>query len=169
MPNASLTRDQAREIDRLAMEEYGVRGLILMENAGRRCACMVEKMVESVDAPQVSLFCGGGNNGGDGFVIARHPWNHGLSVHVYVVGEVHQILEKDTDASVNLEIVRNMDIPIAEITSDAGAKDHADKASESDLVVDALLGTGIAGDVRGHFRPLIEDRCCRTSGRRRLI
>ncbi len=154
--DVSLTRDQAREIDRMAMEEYGVRGLILMENAGHECTRVAENMIESADDPHVSIFCGGGNNGGDGFVVARHLWNHGVEVQIYLVGDAEDVLEKGTDASVNLEIAQKMDLPIAEISNEDEARACGRQAADSDLVVDALLGTGITGDVRGPFAPLIE-------------
>lgn len=152
----TLTREQAREIDRLAMEEYGVRGLILMENAGRKCASVAVEMLEDVDNPEVAIFCGGGNNGGDGFVLARHLWNWGYAVKLYLVGHLEDVLSKDTDAAVNLEIACNMGIPITEIDSEEQVQSVAAGVAEVDLVVDALLGTGISGEVRGLFRPLIQ-------------
>ena len=152
----SLTREQSREIDRLAMERYGVRGLILMENAGRACADAVLPMCSRTGEPHVAIFCGSGNNGGDGFVVARHLWNSRVSVQIFLVGEVDSVLEKDSDASVNLEIVRNMEIPIAEITSEEDVDRAMQGAVGADLFVDALLGTGISGEVRGLFHPLIE-------------
>ena len=152
----ALTRDQAREIDRLAMERYGVRGLILMENAGLACTRAAGEMLEGVENPEVVIFCGTGNNGGDGFVVARHLWNRGIDVRTCLTGEVEEVLEKGTDASVNLEIARKMEIPVEELASEEDVGSAVAGASEADLIVDALLGTGISGEVRGIYAPLIE-------------
>jgi NAD(P)H-hydrate epimerase len=152
----SLTRDQAREIDRIAMEQYGVRGLILMENAGRACTEAAAELLGGVGNPEAFIFCGTGNNGGDGFVVARHLWNRGCDVRACLTGEIEDVLGKGSDASVNLEIARKMGIPVAEVMSEEDVKSVLDAASDADLLVDALLGTGISGEVRGVYAPLIE-------------
>lgn len=152
----SLTREQAREIDRLAMEKYGVRGIILMENAGRECIRIADDMLGDCDNPTVEVFCGTGNNGGDGFVMARHLWNRGYAVRTWLVGDVQEIREKESDASINLDIVQRMGIPVEEITSEKDVEGAVGEAAEADLMVDALLGTGITGNVRGLYAPLIQ-------------
>ena len=76
----TLTREEMRELDRKAIEEYKIPGIILMENAGRNVAEEVLKMLDDPHQAKVAILCGKGNNGGDGFVVARHLHNH--SIHV---------------------------------------------------------------------------------------
>ncbi|MBT6046383.1 MAG: bifunctional ADP-dependent NAD(P)H-hydrate dehydratase/NAD(P)H-hydrate epimerase, partial [Candidatus Scalindua sp.] len=81
-----------REIDRKAIEGYEIPGIILMENAGRNVADEVLKMLPGTDKSRVAIFCGKGNNGGDGFVIARHLYNKGVDVSVYLTTAASRIL-----------------------------------------------------------------------------
>src|SRR5439155_9943678 len=71
----ALSRDEVRELDRRAIDEFGVPGVVLMENAGRGCAELLMRL--NPDRKPTVILCGPGNNGGDGFVIARHLDNHG--------------------------------------------------------------------------------------------
>jgi NAD(P)H-hydrate epimerase len=97
-----------------------------------------------------------GNNGGDGFVVARHLHNWGAEVGTVLVGSISDALLKAGDAAVNLEIVLNMDIPVAEIRAAAQARAAAQEAGAANLLVDALLGTGLDRDVGEPYRTLIE-------------
>ena len=82
---ASLTREQVRRVDQLAMDQYGMTGLVLMENAGHGAAALILK---HYDLPlRCVILCGPGNNGGDGCVIARHLHNAGCSVRLMVTGD----------------------------------------------------------------------------------
>lgn len=151
-----VTRQQARELDRIAIDHYGVNGLILMENAGRACALEALSMLGEGAGRRVVVLCGKGNNGGDGFVIARHLENWGCRVRAFIVGEIDSVLREAADPAVNLEIALNMDIPVDEIRDGAVVTVALEAAAGADLVVDALLGTGLSGEVRGSYRPLIE-------------
>jgi NAD(P)H-hydrate epimerase len=142
-----LTREQVREVDRIAIEKFGICGLVLMENAGRNAADLILRQIEaSADTPvrRVAVFCGTGNNGGDGFVIARHLVNAGVKVQIALAGDADRLTP---DAAANHRICRAMNIPIAPAESVEIGPD--------DLVVDALLGTGFAGQVRQHPANLI--------------
>lgn len=152
----SVTRDQAREIDRRAIDEYGVKGLILMENAGRAGAAEACDMLGEPAGKHVVAFCGSGNNGGDGFVVARHLENQGCLVRTFLVGTIDSVLREAGDAAVNLEIALNIGIPVTEITSRRAVGPALKESEGADLVVDALLGTGAARDVREPVRSLIE-------------
>jgi NAD(P)H-hydrate epimerase len=152
----AITRDQARELDRITMEEYGVRGLILMENAGRACARCAWDMLDGCRGSTVAVFCGKGNNGGDGFVVARHLANWGADVSTVLVDTAENVLEKGGDAAVNLQIAMNMDIPLVEAPEAENVRETADEIDEPDLAVDALLGTGITGDVRKPFATAVD-------------
>src|SRR5215211_3981808 len=85
----TLSRTQVRELDRRAVDEFGVPGVVLMENAGRGAAELLVRL--NPDRQRVLILCGPGNNGGDGFVMARHLQNHGLEVDALPFGEVERL------------------------------------------------------------------------------
>ena len=86
-----VTAKEMREMDQRTIKEIGVAGLLLMENAGLGIVQVVEEMVAELNGNCVAIFCGKGNNGGDGMVVARHLHNHGIDVKVLLVGEKEQI------------------------------------------------------------------------------
>src|SRR5271155_5836037 len=104
MSSSYLTRAQVRDIDRRAIEEFGVPGVVLMENAGRGAA---EILLSLGAGGPVAICCGKGNNGGDGFVIARHLDNHGLAVRVLLFARPDELTG---DAEINFDIVRRSDL-----------------------------------------------------------
>ncbi len=147
--STALTREQVRQVDRIAIEEYGISGLVLMENAGRNAACVIldelTRTKGNAPTPVVVVFCGTGNNGGDGFVIARHLVNSGVDVRIALAGEKARLTP---DAAANHRICEAMGISIVA----PGATD----VSADDVVVDALLGTGFSGQVREEMAHVIE-------------
>jgi len=149
----ALGRDEIREIDRKAIEEYEIPGIILMENAGRNVAEEVLKMLPGTDKARVAIFCGKGNNGGDGFVIARHLYNKGVDVSVHLTTEVSRVLS-DGDAATNLKILQNMHIEIKELQ-----EEHIGEIGKAlcnyNVIVDAIFGTGLRGEVREPASTLI--------------
>ena len=151
--NGALGRDEVREIDRKAIEEYEIPGIILMENAGRNVAEEVLEMLPGTDRARVVIFCGKGNNGGDGFVIARHLYNKGVDVSVYLTTEVSRVLS-DGDASTNLKILLNMNIEIKELQEEHIGKIEKE-LHDCNVIVDAIFGTGLRGEVREPIRTLI--------------
>jgi len=153
----SRTAAEMRKIDRRAIEDYGIPGVVLMENAGRRAAEEAARMLRPAAKPKVLIFCGKGNNGGDGFVIARHLHNRGVVVKLFFLGNTAEALQGSGDAETNLRIVVNMKLPLAEIHSPK----NVPLRMNADLIVDALLGTGISGEVREPFRTVIHrmNRC----------
>ncbi len=153
--NYAVTRQQMRELDRIAIEEYEIPGLILMENAGRACAQAALEMLDGTDEPRAVVLCGRGNNGGDGFVVARHLLNREAQVTALLLGAVADVLEDGGEAAVNLKIVRNMGIEPVELSSADEARAALGEGSGAHLLVDALLGTGISGEVRQPFRGAI--------------
>jgi NAD(P)H-hydrate epimerase len=139
-----LTREQVREVDRRAVEEFGVPGVVLMENAGRGAA----EVLRSLGARgPVVVCCGKGNNGGDGFVIARHLDNHGVPVRVMLFARPEAL---SGDAAVNLEIVRRSGLAV-EVRAGADEAALRGELSAAEWVVDALFGTGLAGPLRAPF------------------
>jgi len=150
-----MSRDEVRRVDAWAIEEVGVPGVVLMENAGRSCAELVRQKLAGVEAPKVCIFCGTGNNGGDGYVIARHLLNAGFSVRIVLCGERDKVRG---DARINLDILERLGHAVESL--DPGSEDlsvHVGAfAGDADMVVDALFGTGLRGELNSEFRTLIE-------------
>jgi NAD(P)H-hydrate epimerase len=138
-----LTRDEVRSIDRRAIEEYGVPGVVLMENAGRGAAGVLIAL--GIPGP-VAICCGKGNNGGDGYVIARHLDNHGLPVRVFLFAKPDELTG---DAAINYHIIVKAGLPIT-IHTDGSLSDAilGEELAGSAWIVDALFGTGLTGAVR---------------------
>ncbi len=135
-----VTTEQMRGLDRAAIEDYGILGLVLMENAGRAVAEAAARMLDG--SGRVVVVCGSGNNGGDGFVAARHLSNRSVEVEVYLLAAVDDL---QGDAATNCHIGQQMDLPIFENPDPATLEAAVNSA---DLVIDAILGTGISGEVR---------------------
>ena len=146
--NFAATRQQVRELDRIATQEYGIDGLILMENAGRACALAAAQMLGSADDAAVTVLAGSGNNGGDGFVIARHLANWGARVRVLLLATVDKLAAGAGETPANLRIILKMGIPVTELATAQDVERAVEDCADSDLLVDALLGTGIRGEVR---------------------
>ncbi len=135
-----LNTEQMREADRRTIEDVGIASVVLMENAGRQVVAAMESSFEDLDSLRVAVLCGRGNNGGDGLVVARTLLERGLEVGVYLLGQAADV---KGDARTNLEVLRNVGGDVVEI-ADAGAWElHGSDVLGSDLVVDALFGTGI--------------------------
>lgn len=150
----AYTREEMRELDRRAIEEFGVPGVVLMENAGRGAAQIALEMLGDPIARLVAIFCGKGNNGGDGFVIARHLHNAGVGVRLVVAFDPEAV-DSRTDAGVNLRIAEQMGLTFIRAEGKDGLLSAAGIAKEADLIVDALLGTGLSGEVREPYLALI--------------
>jgi len=152
MMDEGCTREQVRAVDTHAIEVLGIPGLVLMENAGRQAAERIRLHLAQTSADRVVVFCGTGNNGGDGFVVARHLANWGVRTEVYLAGDAGRL---SPDAAVNHRIVRSMGLPVRTISNEAHAQQAAAALEPTDLVVDALLGTGFQGAVRPPMDALI--------------
>ena len=150
-----VTAQEMREIDRRTIEEVGVPSLLLMENAGLGIVRVVERTFKEKCRKSVAIFCGKGNNGGDGMVVARHLFNRGIPVDVYLVGQRHEL---KGDALINSQILSGFGIQILQIEQ----KKDLRRVKECDLIVDALLGTGVTGEVRGVLAKVIDwmNRSC---------
>jgi NAD(P)H-hydrate epimerase len=150
-----MTRDEVRAFDAFAINELLIPGVVLMENAGRSCAELIKRKLADADAPKVCIFCGTGNNGGDGYVIARHLLNRDFEVVVVVCGDYDRI---KGDARINLGILERMGQSIERLNlADPDLRERvATFTSGADLIVDALLGTGLRGQVSEQCLRLIE-------------
>jgi NAD(P)H-hydrate epimerase len=141
-----LTRDEARELDRRAMDEFGVPGLVLMENAGRG---MAELLLALGTWGPVVVCSGPGNNGGDGFVIARHLDNAAVPVRVLLFGDASRLAG---DAAVNYRILTLSGVPRKAYGRDEPDEDGLRaELNGADWVVDALFGSGLRGPLRPPF------------------
>jgi NAD(P)H-hydrate epimerase len=137
-----LTRAQVREIDRRAIEDYHIPGVVLMENAARAVVDVVMKRLPHAQFKQVLILCGGGNNGGDGLAVARHLHNRGVRVSIALTTDPSRY---SGDALTNWRIVQAMKLPIIDATVDAI---HCRACS---IVVDAIFGTGLTEAPRHPF------------------
>jgi len=135
-PMRRVSVKEMQELDRRAIEEKGIPSIVLMENAGR-------KVAEEVIAKSAAIFCSTGNNGGDGFVAARHLAEKGIEVKVYIVGKRSSI---KNDPKINLD---KLNIGIKEIDSPVSI--------DSDIIIDAIFGIGLKGAVREPARSIIVD------------
>ena len=115
----TLTRIQVRRLDAIAIEEVGIPGVVLMENAGRGAAEVILRLYEEHQISRAAIYAGPGNNGGDGFVMARHLANAGCEVSVYLAAAPDLIRG---DALVNYEIIRRMGIRIDESPGDRSGR-----------------------------------------------
>lgn len=149
----ALSRQQIRQIDRLAIEQIGIPSVVLMENAGRHCAEAALQLLAESKQPRVCVVCGRGNNGGDGFVVARHLHNRGVQVVVLMAAEPGELAG---DARINHQIVQNMSLPVRPVRTAEQLADQQATLRSSDVIVDALLGTGFSGQVRQPLDRIIQ-------------
>lgn len=146
-----LKEEEMKQLDRLAMEVYQMPGILLMERAG---LVVVEEIVKThKEKGPVIILCGGGNNGGDGFVIGRELYNRGYKVEVICSVPLDTI---KGDAKVHLEIIKQLPIAITVISQDTQWPEMINKLKQSSLLVDALLGTGLKGGLKPVLKQLIE-------------
>jgi NAD(P)H-hydrate epimerase len=153
----SLTRQQSRAVDAAAIHEYGIPGMVLMENAGRGVVELLldwDRTLTSAGAPVVAILCGKGNNAGDGFVIARHLEIHGARPRVILLCPPEEIAG---DARENYEILRHSDVEIVDLSmADDLVAELESHSTDAAWLVDAMLGTGATGEPREPFRTAIE-------------
>lgn len=142
-----FTAQQMRDFDRAATEEYGIPSIVLMENAALRVVEFLEMKFSPLREKRIVIFCGKGNNGGDGFAIARHLSNYDGSL-VIVVACAPQELKGD--ALVNYEILsKQSGVRIEQLALDPDKAEEDFNEYEADILLDALLGTGFKGEIRG--------------------
>ena len=160
MPHATITRQQAREVDCQAVEQYGMSGLVLMENAGRGVADVLCQRLESAakdaaggPAPRVVLCCGKGNNGGDGFVVARHLDLRGYRAEVLIWADRDDLAG---DAGANFQIIERAGMPIEFFGNRHDEARLTRSLAGAAWIVDALLGTGARGEPRPPLDAVIE-------------
>ncbi len=141
-----VTAEEMARLDRLTMEQYGLSGVLLMENAGRGAAELILRRFAELN--DVHIYCGPGNNGGDGFVIARYLLNRGVRCSVFLLAEEDRVRD---DARFHLERLQAFGLlPVI-------VRSAADLPKEKpSLIVDALLGTGSRGELRGVYAEAVD-------------
>ncbi|MGD8501974.1 MAG: NAD(P)H-hydrate dehydratase [Syntrophobacterales bacterium] len=149
----AVTGEEMAGMDRIAIEELGIPGVVLMENAGRGATEVMWRYFPDMGGKRVAVLAGGGNNGGDGFVIARHLWQQRVDVVVYCLKKLDSY---QGDARSNLEIIQKLDLVVEEVTENAGIKKLRRKLADADLIVDSILGTGLNAPVRGFYLKVID-------------
>lgn len=162
-PMRVLTSEQMREADRRTINEIGIPGIVLMENAGRQIVSAMEAHIDGLHGGTVAVLAGRGNNGGDGFVVARTLAQRGIDVGVFLFARVSDITG---DARTNLNVLGQLGIQVVEIADAQAWELHSGEALGADVIVDAIFGTGlrdplsglletVAGDVNASVKPVV--------------
>ena len=143
---------QMKNLDRRAIEEFGIQGIVLMENAGRATIEAIDKYFSPLSMRKIIIIAGSGNNGGDGFVIGRHLFNRGVDVEAFLLGPKAKV---NGEAQVNLELYQKLR-PVQELHCREDIIKFQNLLDHADLIIDAILGTGLNTEVRGLYRDIIE-------------
>src|SRR5579862_5053314 len=149
-----LTAAQMREADRLTSERFGIPSIQLMENAGAGVVEYLKHVVPDLGAKYVVVLCGKGNNGGDGFVVARRLHEIGVQLSVILFAQEDTVTG---DASTNLRSLHRDSVEVIVVPDETAWPVARDELFEADLIVDALLGTGLSGPVQGLLARVIEE------------
>jgi len=149
-----LNTSQTKSIDERATRDYGIPGIVLMENAGLRVVDYLESHYENLEDWNILVLCGKGNNGGDGMVVARHLHNRGYGTRVLLFGRRSDTREEPL---VNLNILEKSGVGVQEIADVRAWHDFLPDLGDCDLIVDALIGIGVQGGVRGFLEEVMRD------------
>jgi NAD(P)H-hydrate epimerase len=149
-----LNAAQMREADRRTIEDLGIPSIVLMENAGRQVVAAIEAVHEDILQRHVAILCGRGNNGGDGFVVARTLLQRGVSVSVFLLGRVADV---KGDARINLEVLGRLGLAVVEVADSQAWELHFSEVSKSTLIIDAMFGTGLNAPLAGLMETVVGD------------
>jgi len=147
-----VTGEQMKALDQKAIKGLGIPGVILMEHAGR---IVVEEMAcrwDTLDEQRIAICCGAGNNGGDGFVVARHLMNRGLLPEVFLFADIDKVRG---DARINLDVLLNMGGRMYVVSDQDSMEVHGEILKGCDIIVDAIFGTGLKPPVQGFLAEVI--------------
>ena len=148
-----VTASEMQEMDRRTIEEFGIPGIVLMENAGRGATRFLLEQIPDIKKKQVGVIAGRGNNGGDGFVMARYLSQKGIRVKVYLLSKADRV---KGDAATNLKFLKPLEIPLTEIPDAKALAQYHSEMAGFDVWIDAILGTGLKSDVKGFYKKAIE-------------
>jgi len=149
-----VTAEVMQKLDRRTIEEAGIPGIVLMENAGRGAVREILKSYPEILEGEVAVIAGRGNNGGDGSVIARYLMNRGVGVKLFLLAAQEEV---KGDARLNLDILLKMKATITEIKDLSAWKVHVVELEKCDLIVDAIFGTGLKSEIKGLVKEVIND------------
>jgi NAD(P)H-hydrate epimerase len=147
------TAEQMQELDRKAIEAYRIPGIVLMENAGRGATEVISNTFPDLQKMKIAIVAGKGNNGGDGFVIARYLLNRRISVKVYLLADSKGLRG---DAETNFQIFQRMKGEVISVPSSKDYQKMKKELEKFDLLIDAIFGTGLDAEVRGYYREVID-------------
>jgi len=147
-----LSNTEAKQVDQHTIHELGIPGIELMRKAGNFVSLKAKKILKDVPGSRIDIFCGTGNNGGDGFVAACDLWEWGADIRVWIIGDPVKI---SGDAKHFYQQCQQAEIRIQAIQK-SEQLELIDRLPEADLIIDGLLGTGLRGEVRGLIRTIIE-------------
>ena len=148
-----VTSDEMQRMDRATIEAFGIPGRVLMENAGRGATAFFLEAIYRHHQGTVGIAAGRGNNGGDGFVMARYLHQKGALVTVFLFAERDRI---KGDAAANLKLLDAMGVSVVELADNAAFESKKPQMCHQRTWIDAILGTGLSSDVRGYFRTAID-------------
>ncbi len=149
-----LTSKQMQKIDRKAIKDLGIIGPILMENAGVQIFNEIIKRFPAIEEEDIVIVAGKGNNGGDGFVVARHLYNRGCRPQVILLAKKGEL---KGDAALNAGIAHRIGIAIFEVSTEKGWASQKRKIRQASVIVDAIFGTGLVNPAGGRFVKIIAD------------
>ena len=141
-----LTTAEMREADRRTIEEIGIPGRVLMESAGRAVVRQMTRVLPDLRSQRIEIVCGKGNNGGDGLVVLRALATRGFSARAWVLSNFEGL---SGDAKANLEAALELDLPVQAVPDESAWNDAVREITEAEVVVDAILGTGLTQAARG--------------------
>ena len=141
-----LTSEEMKTIDKKAMKDFSIPGLLLMENAGIQVMLKAKKMLENSKNPSVCVISGKGNNGGDGFVTARHLNKAGIDTSCFLIGRKRDV---KGDAKTNLNIASRLGLRIVEVANHGALRKMKAEIPSFDLIVDAIVGIGGKQKMKG--------------------
>jgi hydroxyethylthiazole kinase-like uncharacterized protein yjeF len=149
------TAEEMQHCDRVAISKFGIPSIVLMENAGRSVADVAEGEFGPVTRKLIYVLCGKGNNGGDGFVVARHLHSRGGKVKVFLVARASNLKgDPKTNLAILQETIKKERSSTLQLYDKAGAS-NLKKQPSPDLIIDALFGTGFSGAVKGEYEKII--------------
>ena len=148
-----VTANEMQKMDRSTIESFGLPGRILMENAGRGATQFFLDQFKNAENKKIGVIAGRGNNGGDGFVIARYLAQKGISVTVYLLSEHQKV---SGDASANLKLLSPLKVPVIEMPDAKSFSAHETAMRHEAIWIDAIFGTGLRSDVKGFFKDVID-------------
>ncbi|MGA7146341.1 MAG: NAD(P)H-hydrate dehydratase [Desulfobacterales bacterium] len=148
-----VTADEMKEMDRRTIESFGLPGRILMENAGRGATRFFLEQFKDIANKRIGVVAGRGNNGGDGFVMARYLAQKGIRITVYLLTESQKVTG---DAAANLSLLLPLKVPVIEMPDPESFSAHKTEMRHEAIWIDAILGTGLRSDVKGFFKEVID-------------